>query len=315
MLETLIRDNTEKLSLLTILTEELMKFRGIVKKHGKTGTKANFDWRKDLEILEDILRNQKEQKEFFSNDVRNLKLKIRSLPPISSRRKVGPSLNGIARGIEEKKKIEEDLPEKTSGDSALIQEQDSAFRNLLGRIIRQFLEISEAESIVEEFFIEILKKYSNIPANFFDNFVEICEKIEKRIEEVDRSVDFGGKIRGIVQEYANEVILQLEIESRGVGAGSVEISWNVKPKLDEFLDSLEIRRDVVTEVYVMKFLKMENGLELATDYVMTKLGRKPDSEMIVALREYASRTLRDIQREILGESETETTAQSSNSGV
>ncbi|XP_011307884.1 uncharacterized protein [Fopius arisanus] len=326
ILENLIRDNTEKLSILTVLTEEQMKFHKIIKKSpqsSKSIFQSELEWRKDLCKLERIIIRQKEQKEFFRNDVRNLKLKIRSLPPIVTREKYPSSVNKfLNKNSSEQEatasvKDQHDSRAKKTICEMLKDKHDSVFRivkNLLLKIIHQYVEGQEADSIVDLFFHEILKRQSNVSSDFIDSFMDICEKIEKRIEEIATTTGIADKIREIIVEYANEIISQLEIESQGVGVGSVEISWNVKPKLDEFLDSMKIKKDITTEVYVMKFLKMEMGVELATDYVLTKLSKKPDSETMIAFREHASRTLREIQKHIDGESETETTVQSSNSG-
>ncbi|XP_063994244.1 LOW QUALITY PROTEIN: cilia- and flagella-associated protein 44 [Diachasmimorpha longicaudata] len=324
ILENLIRDNTEKLSVLTVLTEEQIKFHNIIKQRPESSKnifQSQLEWRKDLAHLQGIISYQKEQKEFFRSDVRNLKLKIRTLPPITSRRKYFSSVTKIynKRDDERVVSVKNDTCQEgkmTVADNFEDKIHDSAFRivrNLLSQIIEQYLQREEAASIVDQFCNEISNKHLNISTVFIDSFMDMCEKIEKRIEDISTKTGIAGKIREIILEYGSEIISQLEIESRGIGIGSVEISWNVKPKLDEFLESMDIRKDIATEVYIMKFLKMEMGLELAADYILTKLPSKPDSETAIAFREYTLRTLTEIQRHIEGESETETTIKSSNS--
>lgn len=106
----------------------------------------------------------------------------------------------------------------------------------------------------------------------------------------------------------------MEKESRGVDAGSIQITWDLKPKIDELLDSMSIKRDMNIEITLMKYLKTENGLETAVDYLLSNLSKQNDQEATTALRDYATKTLKEIQHQI-EESEPETTIYSSASDL
>lgn len=89
-----------------------------------------------------------------------------------------------------------------------------------------------------------------------------------------------------------------EKESKGIDAGSIQITWDLKPKIDELLDSMSIKRDVNISINLMKYLKSENGLEIAVNYLVSKLSKNIDQEATIAFRDYAIKTLKEIQRQI-----------------
>ncbi|XP_034946338.1 cilia- and flagella-associated protein 44 [Chelonus insularis] len=91
VLENLIKENTEKLNILTTLEEEQHKLRKILRKTPETVDnimRIKNDYEEDLRKLEEILQHQKNQKELFKYEIRNLRLKTRSLPPIYPQGKV-----------------------------------------------------------------------------------------------------------------------------------------------------------------------------------------------------------------------------------
>lgn len=70
---------------MTVLEEEQFKLRKMLKKKPTSESemsKIEKEYEDDLSRLKEILKNQKLQKEIFENDIRNLRLKSRPLPPI-----------------------------------------------------------------------------------------------------------------------------------------------------------------------------------------------------------------------------------------
>ncbi|KAF7998129.1 hypothetical protein HCN44_009527 [Aphidius gifuensis] len=70
------------------------------------------------------------------------------------------------------------------------------------------------------------------------------------------------------------------------------------PKIDELLDSMSIKRDVNISINLMKYLTSENGLEIAVNYLLSKLSKNIDQEATIAFRDYTIKTLKEIQRQI-----------------
>ena len=52
-----------------------------------------LEYKDDLTRLESILKSQKQQKELFCNDIKNLRMKSRPLPPICTERKRLPAIH------------------------------------------------------------------------------------------------------------------------------------------------------------------------------------------------------------------------------
>ncbi|XP_050459151.1 cilia- and flagella-associated protein 44 isoform X5 [Cataglyphis hispanica] len=81
ILNKLIREHTQKLSFLTILVEEQSKLQKLSKRHimsDEEMLQLEEKYKSDIVKLEKILENQTRQKYLFQNDIKNLKLKIKS---------------------------------------------------------------------------------------------------------------------------------------------------------------------------------------------------------------------------------------------
>ncbi|EFN70133.1 WD repeat-containing protein 52 [Camponotus floridanus] len=81
ILNKLIREHTQKLSFLTILVEEQSKLQKLSKRHimsDEEMLQLEEKYKSDIVKLERILENQTRQKYIFQNDIKNLKLKIKS---------------------------------------------------------------------------------------------------------------------------------------------------------------------------------------------------------------------------------------------
>ncbi|KAL6428441.1 hypothetical protein ACFW04_008603 [Cataglyphis niger] len=81
ILNKLIREHTQKLSFLTILVEEQSKLQKLSKRHimsDEEMLQLEEKYKSDIVKLEKILENQTRQKYLFQNDIKKLKLKIKS---------------------------------------------------------------------------------------------------------------------------------------------------------------------------------------------------------------------------------------------
>ncbi|XP_046415054.1 cilia- and flagella-associated protein 44 [Neodiprion fabricii] len=103
-LETVIQDNTEKLSFLTVLEEEQLKLRKVLKHipvSEEEMSRIDSEYRGDLKKLENILKSQMEQKELLKNEIKNLSLKSRPLPPISCQKNAKVSKKSVKKATRE----------------------------------------------------------------------------------------------------------------------------------------------------------------------------------------------------------------------
>ncbi|XP_048505660.1 cilia- and flagella-associated protein 44 isoform X2 [Athalia rosae] len=92
ILEGVIQDNTEKLSFLTVLEEEQLKLKKMLKHipiSEEEMLKIDSDYQRDLMKLETILKSQIQQKKQLQNEIKKLSLKSRPLPPIICQKKEG----------------------------------------------------------------------------------------------------------------------------------------------------------------------------------------------------------------------------------
>ncbi|XP_076749592.1 cilia- and flagella-associated protein 44 [Xylocopa sonorina] len=83
ILENLIRNNTEKLSFLTVLEKEKFKLRKILEQpltSEETMLQTEIEHTTDIAVLEDILYNKIQQKHILQRDIDNLKSGLRKLP-------------------------------------------------------------------------------------------------------------------------------------------------------------------------------------------------------------------------------------------
>ncbi|KAK0161075.1 hypothetical protein PV327_009592 [Microctonus hyperodae] len=106
VLKNFIQENTEKLGFLKILFEEhakLWKTLKYVHKSEESISKIEHDSEKELEKLETILKNQCQQKRLLHNEIRNLKLKSRFLPPTYTKNKTEKLYNKLLKFDEETK--------------------------------------------------------------------------------------------------------------------------------------------------------------------------------------------------------------------
>ncbi|XP_072743964.1 cilia- and flagella-associated protein 44 [Anoplolepis gracilipes] len=93
ILNKLIREHTQKLSFLTILVEEQSKLQKLSKQHimsDEEMLQLEEKYKSDIVKLEKILENQTRQKYLFHNDIKNLRLKIKSqqLNPVEGNKDV-----------------------------------------------------------------------------------------------------------------------------------------------------------------------------------------------------------------------------------
>lgn len=85
--------------------------------------------------------------------------------------------------------------------------------------------------------------------------------------------------------------MESELES---AESNLSLNWDVKPKIDELLSSMAIKRDSFTVISLINYLREEDSVEKAVDYLVNKLSNS-DSDVTMALRDYASKMLSEIK--------------------
>lgn len=221
VLETLIQDNTEKLSFLTVLEEEQFKLRKILKKKPTTEdeiVKIEQEYQEDLSRLKEILKTQKQQKELFRNDIRNLQLKSRPLPPICPK---GKNLKILKLNNDDEilrvKLKEDDYASKVNTRDRLETIFDSRFKS--PRLTQSNIVVS----IYIRFFI--LKNHKFYFLNFLFQIRRVLSKM--LINTSTNSKDVETKAQEMIHEIFSNVSMKKNI---------AEIRNEIKSNIDEFFD-------------------------------------------------------------------------------
>ncbi|XP_057334477.1 cilia- and flagella-associated protein 44 isoform X2 [Microplitis mediator] len=288
VLENLIRDNTEKLGLMTALEEEQRKLRKILKHNPEDEEKikkVEKEYQEELAKLEKILKTQRQQKELFRNEIRNLRLKSRPLPPVYQRKFTK------VLSLDEDFKLREDFNSLEFNNEAGIKDKNNYQDNDLISIesdeinteIKKFLNKIYREENYKESLEELL---SNLKIN--KNIVVI-----KKINKLIKLNITDGKKYQLINKYIEEIILRLESELESAES-NLSLNWDVKPKIDELLSSMAIKRDSITLISLINYLREEDSVEKAVDYLVNKLS-STDSDVTMALRDYASKMLSEIK--------------------
>ncbi|KAH0534340.1 hypothetical protein KQX54_003166 [Cotesia glomerata] len=267
VLEELIKENTEKLGLMTALEQERRKLKRIMKhkpENEENIKKVEKEHMEEIKRLEIILRNQRQQKELFRNEIRNLRLKSRPLPPVY--RKSTKVLS-----------LDEDFK---FGDSLMENESysDPKMEDEINREVQKFVREFDGDNCKE--LVEEMKNNSKIGKN-----LKSLEKINEILKN-----NLGDKYE---EQNLMDIIFRLEAESETLAA-NLSLNWDVKSKIEELLSSLELKADLATVNSLLNYLHAENS-DAAVDYLVGKLSSS-DSEVNSAVRDYASKMLAEIKK-------------------
>ncbi|KAK2582044.1 hypothetical protein KPH14_002749 [Odynerus spinipes] len=166
----LIQDNTEKLSFLTILEEEQLTLRKILKQvpmSEEDMLQGELQYKADIIKLETILASQKKQKELFLSDIKNLSMKSGALPPICHKADYQKNL----KEYEHDSKINEFAIDIVNSDtyeittpSLNLEESNltSLVHYVLSRVIESLLKTEETEQLKQDMFENIVSSFTNI---------------------------------------------------------------------------------------------------------------------------------------------------------
>ncbi|KAF7417837.1 hypothetical protein HZH68_000490 [Vespula germanica] len=185
VLGKLIQDNTEKLSFLTILEEEQLALRKVLKQEDML--QIELQYKLDIVKLETILDSQKEQKELFLADIKNLSMKSGALPPIYHKSNYKKNLNEYKHESELNKfttNIVNSNNCEVTMSSSDVKESNLAtlIHYLISRVIESFLGTEQAKQLKQEMFEDIVSAFTNISNN---EEIQACiEQIMKYIENV-----------------------------------------------------------------------------------------------------------------------------------
>ncbi|KAG8038727.1 hypothetical protein G9C98_000282, partial [Cotesia typhae] len=266
VLEELIKDNTEKLGLMTALEQERRKLKRIIKhkpENEENIKKVEKDHQEEIKRLEIILRNQRQQKELFRNEIRNLRLKSQPLPPVY--RKSTKVLS-----LDEEFKFGDSLMDNESYSNPEMEDE-------INREVQKFMREFDGFNCKE--LVEEIKDNLKIGGNL---------KCLKKINEILKN-NLGDKYE---EQNLVDVISRLEVESETLAA-NLSLNWDVKSKIEELLSSLELKADLATVNSLLNYLHAGNS-DAAVDYLVGKLSSS-DSEVNSAVRDYAGKMLAEIK--------------------
>ncbi|XP_015185345.1 PREDICTED: cilia- and flagella-associated protein 44 [Polistes dominula] len=215
VLGKLIQDNTEKLSFLTVLEEEQLNLRKILKQvpiSEEEMLKVESQYKADIVKFEKIIAHQEKQKEIFQADIKNLSMKTRlALPPICDKSDNNKSMNEYERNSEINK-----LSTNTGNSSYReiimpslnIKENNLAalVYYLISRVIESLLGTEQVNVLKDETFQEILSTVTNI-----SNIEEAQDSIKLIIEYVENILPVNERetikiVHEAIKESLNDVI-------------------------------------------------------------------------------------------------------------
>ncbi|XP_066592907.1 cilia- and flagella-associated protein 44 [Prorops nasuta] len=195
VLNDLTRENTEKLSFLTVLEDEKLKLRKLLQYtpiSEEQMTEIEEKYKKDLEKLEHIIENQRLQKQMICNDIKNLSLKSRLLPPIGLGKRLSrDNLEKDDLNLQDDYENDATSGENTNdSDNSLTNRQIKTHyfdqNNLMQKVIQQLLSdvcVSlnehEKEQIVQAMSKELM---SNLPED--NDLIETNHIIEQAVQNI-----------------------------------------------------------------------------------------------------------------------------------
>ncbi|KAI4496377.1 hypothetical protein M0804_000187 [Polistes exclamans] len=220
VLGKLIQDNTEKLSFLTVLEEEQLTLRKVLKQvpiSEEEMLKVELQYKADIVKFENIIAHQKKQKEIFLTDIKNLSMKTGVLPSICNKSDNKKSLNEYERDSEINKFV-------TNAENSSYREIIMPFLNirennlaalvhyLISRVIESLLGAEQAKELKQEKFEEILSTFTNI-----SNIEEAQDRIKLIIEYVENilpanEIETIEIVHEAIKESLNDIIQRFTID-------------------------------------------------------------------------------------------------------
>ncbi|XP_023287600.1 uncharacterized protein LOC105700070 isoform X2 [Orussus abietinus] len=329
-LKDLIQDNTEKLCFLTVLEEEQIKLQKILRRAPITEEdiqRIETTYRDDLTRLENILRSQMHQKELFQNDIRNLSLKSKPLPPIcmnDKRRRRIDNINDTRFTIidvtteneygTDNADFEDDtysrMEEVEDYRKDEVMEEGSRYthselfndttiatmvRNLLSRII----EVSvEDETMLLETKEMLHSVISNLSLQGSEE--ELYADIERGVDDImsilsQNDKDDAAETREIIRESLHNIISRLSKETHKTHQENDSIQ-DLKRELNELLRSIgsEMEAEVIDNT--LELLEL-NDADAAIEYFDSCLPQDINEETKTTVKERLMNLFRKTKHE------------------
>ncbi|XP_047346739.1 cilia- and flagella-associated protein 44 isoform X3 [Vespa velutina] len=233
VLKKLIQDNTEKLSFLIILEEEQLALRKVLKQvpiSEEEMLKIELQYKGDIIKLETILASQKEQKELFLTDIKNLSMKSGALPPIYHKSDYKKNLN--------ESEINKFATDTVNSNNCEITMSSSNVRKsnlatlihyLISRVIESFLGTEQAELLKQEMFENIVSSFTSI-----SNTEEIQTCVEEVIKYIENVLPINERETiDVVREAIKESLYDIIQRKITLDTNVEQLIDNDKKKIEE----------------------------------------------------------------------------------
>ncbi|KAL2740588.1 cilia- and flagella-associated protein 44 isoform X4 [Vespula squamosa] len=235
VLGKLIQDNTEKLSFLTILEEEQLALRKILKQvptSEEDMLRIELQYKGDIMKLETILTSQKEQKELFLADIKNLSMKSGALPPIYHKSDYKKNLKEYKHENELNKFATDTINwnnYEITMSSSDVKKSNLAtlIHYLISRVIESSLGTEQAEQLKQEMFEDIVSTFTNI-----SNTEEIQACIEQVIKYIENVIPINERETIDMRETIKESLYDIIQRKITLDANAEQLIDNNKKKME-----------------------------------------------------------------------------------
>ncbi|XP_014209825.1 uveal autoantigen with coiled-coil domains and ankyrin repeats [Copidosoma floridanum] len=297
VLKDLIQDNTEKLSFLTVLEEELFKLHKMQKLKiipEEEISKIESQYKSDLSKLKAMLKNQEKQKESISRDIRSLSLKTKCLQPEVTERKKPDKPTGS--GPKSAGKVDESKPASFEDKEITVDDCEHfkkviAIRHLLSQITA--VDDVNTKETVEKMLREVIGKLKRAGC---------CEEeIKKNISEIMHMSDEEQESSQIDNLFSSEsladIIHQYDEKTNDISFAE-EINPETYGRLRELFSSVGIKDETGSiALTIVKNLKTSGEVASALKYTLRKLPNT-SYEVKTTLREHIKHSLMEIMNNI-----------------
>ncbi|XP_008204820.1 cilia- and flagella-associated protein 44 isoform X2 [Nasonia vitripennis] len=314
VLKNLIQDNTEKLSFLTVLEEELLKLRKTLNVKPVSEEEINrleSQYEADLARLKSVLRNQKKQKEWICRDIRSLSNKSKNLLPLdqsklgTSTDKRRPTLtlfDGTDKDVfkyQMQENYSKDDTSTSDGARELLMEDSDYYKKIIA--VRHLLtQITTSDDVnVRETIEKMLREISENLQNA--GYSE--EQIHKNINDImkishDGQDSYQVSNKDYTIESLSDIIYRYSTELRE-SVVVQEIKQEVRDNLEDLFSNVGIQndRDHIAQGVVTK-LKATRSISSALTYLLQQLPLDTDSGTKAALRKHIRQSLIEIMKHI-----------------
>ncbi|XP_011500262.1 PREDICTED: uncharacterized protein LOC105364098 [Ceratosolen solmsi marchali] len=293
VLKDLIKDNTEKLSILTVLEEELLKLRktlNVKLMSEEEINKLELEYKSELGKLKRILKEQEKHMDCVSRDIIFLSNKSKHLLPIEelkldidkeNRRAASPLLDGEEQDLINHAGIlsRGEMSVSKSSDSSIDDNSEYkkviAVRHMLSHITA--IKETDTTETIDQMLTEVTDNLNDIKTREEklerdDNeIIEISDE-EEGCSEISSKDDIDD-LADITNKYINKNVESME------GSFVQEIEPDIRNRLDElFLNiGIEDNSGEISHNLIHK-LRVTEDIDCAINYILDKLPSDIDDE-------------------------------------